>query len=168
MAHDVEPFPNFSNLLNIMFSLFKKKKQFFTPEQQKLIVDAIQSAERNTSGEVRVFIESHCKYVEAIDRTHEIFFSTKMENTKDRNAVLLYVALKDRQLALFADEGIYQRVGQQYWDEKVQKMIKAFTKDDYAGGICKVVTEIGDALKEEFPYQSDDKNELPDEIIFGR
>src|SRR4051794_3227418 len=97
------------------FSIFRKKKQFFTPEQQQQITEAIQHGEKNTSGEVRVFVESHCKYVDAIDRAHEIFFSTKMDNTKDRNAVLLYLALKDKQLALFADEGIYQRVGQQYW-----------------------------------------------------
>ena len=144
-----------------------KKREFFTPKQQQQMVDAIRNAEKNTSGEVRVFIESKCKYVDPVERAKEIFFSLKMENTKDRNAVLLYLALDDHQLALFADEGIYQRLGAEYWNVEVKKIISAFTKDNYTGGICLVVEDIGDALTAEFPYASDDKNELPDEIIFG-
>ncbi len=147
---------------------FNKKRQFFTAEQQHLMVQAVQQAEKNTSGEIRIFVESKCEYMDAVDRAKEIFFNLKMEKTKDRNAVLLYIALDDRQLALFADEGIYQRLGQQYWDEKVKKITGAFTKDDYTGGVCHVVIEIGEALKTEFPYQSDDKNELPDDIVFGK
>lgn len=144
-----------------------KKREFFTSQQQKLMVEAIQEAEKNTSGEVRVFVEGKCTYVSAVDRAHEIFFSLKMEQTRERNAVLLYLALDDRQLALFADEGIYQRVGKQYWDVRVKEIIAAFTKDNYTGGICSVINNIGSTLKNEFPHHSDDKNELPDEIIFG-
>lgn len=132
------------------------------------MVEAIQEAERNTSGEVRVFVESKCKYVHAVDRAKEIFFILKMEATKDRNAVLLYLAMDDRQLALFADEGIYQRLGADYWNEKVRTIAAAFTKDDYTGGICTVVKDIGNALSEQFPYgDKGDKNELPDDIVFG-
>ncbi len=131
------------------------------------MVDAIQQAEKNTSGEVRVFVESKCAFVDSVDRAQEIFFSLKMEQTKDRNAVLVYMAVDDHQLALFADEGIYQRLGADYWHNEVKKMIASFTKNDYAGGISAVVRDIGEALQSEFPYQSDDKNELPDEIIFG-
>jgi uncharacterized membrane protein len=144
-----------------------KKKEYFTPEQQQLMVEAIQKAEKNTSGEVRVFVEGKCNYVDAVDRAKEIFFNLKMDQTKDRNAVLFYIAMDDRQLALFADEGIYQRVGAQYWNDEVRKIISAFTKENYTDGICRVINNIGIALQNEFPYQSDDKNELPDEIIFG-
>jgi uncharacterized membrane protein len=147
---------------------FQKKKEFFTAEQQQQMVAAIQNAEKNTSGEVRVFVESKCKYVDAVDRAKEIFFSLKMEQTKDRNAVLLYLALDDHQLALFADEGIYQKLGAEYWNKEVRKIITAFTKNDYTGGICIVVNDIGEALKYHFPYETTDKNELPDEIIFGK
>ena len=150
-----------------LFPFKKKKREFFTPEQQNRIVEAIKKAEKNTSGEVRIFIEGKCKYVNPVDRAKEIFFSLKMENTKDRNAVLLYLALDDHQLALFADQGIYQRLGSEYWNKEVKKIVSAFTKDDYTGGICLVVEDIGEALQTEFPYESSDKNELPDEIIFG-
>ena len=131
------------------------------------MVEAIKQAEKNTSGEVRFFVESKCKFVDPVDRAHEVFFSLKMDQTKDRNAVLLYMAIDDHQLALYADEGIYQRLGKQYWDNEVKKIISHFTKDDYTGGVCHVISDIGMALKKEFPYDSSDKNELPDEIIFG-
>lgn len=147
---------------------FNKKKDFFTPEQQQQMTDAIRMAEKNTSGEVRIFVESKCKFVDAVDRAKEIFFNLKMEQTKDRNAVLLYMALDDHQLALFADEGIYQRLGTEYWNKEVRKIISHFTKDDYTGGICNIVEDIGEALQFHFPYESADKNELPDEIIFGK
>jgi uncharacterized membrane protein len=148
---------------------FGKKKAFFTASQQQQMIDAIQEAERNTSGEVRVFIESKCNYVDPVDRAQEIFFQLKMEQTKDRNAVLLYMAIDDHQLALFADEGIYQRLGKDYWNAEVKKIIAHFKRDNYAEGICTIVTDIGNALKAEFPYDKQgDKNELPDEIIFGK
>ena len=151
-----------------MFSIFKKK-QFFSKEENDKIVDAIRSAEKCTSGEVRVFVESRCKFIDPLDRAVEIFFELKMENTKDRNAVLLYVALKDRQLAVYADSGIHQKVGDQFWEEAVNKILLHFNKENYANGISQCITEIGEALKENFPYnEEDDKNELPDEIIFGR
>ena len=144
-----------------------KKKQFFTPEQQQQMVEAIKEAEKNTSGEIRLFIESKCTYVNTVDRAQEIFLNLKMDKTKDRNAVLLYIAMDDHQLAIFADEGIYKRLGAEYWNIEVRKIISAFKKHDHTLGICTIVNDIGDALKEQFPYEAADKNELPDDIIFG-
>ena len=150
-----------------MFS-FSRKKQFFTEEEKKLIVDAVQGAEKRTSGEIRVFVESRCKYVDAIDRAAEIFFGLKMEKTADRNAVLLYVAMKDRQLAVFADEGIHKRLGQEYWNREIKQLISNFNREDYAAGIRQCVTDIGEALYSNFPFDNKtDKNELPDDIVFG-
>jgi uncharacterized membrane protein len=151
-----------------MFSLFKKKN-FFTAEEQQLIIDAIQNAERMTSGEVRVFVESKCSYMDAIDRAAELFFQLEMQKTDDRNAVLLYVAMKDRQLAVFGDEGIHEKVGNEYWNNAVQKMISNFNRENYAAGISEVVKDIGAALTKNFPFNNDaDKNELPDDIVFGK
>jgi uncharacterized membrane protein len=152
-----------------VFGFLRKKKEFFTAAEKKGIIEAISNAERRTSGEVRVFVESRCRYVDAIDRAVEIFFQLKMEKTDDRNAVLVYVAIKDRQLAVFGDEGIHKKVGNEYWNEKVKKMIFIFNKENYAAGICQCVKDIGEALHLHFPYNKDtDKNELPDDIIFGR
>jgi len=151
-----------------MFSFFKKKN-FFTAEEQQLIIEAIQNAERMTSGEVRVFVESKCSYMDAIDRAAELFFQLEMQKTDDRNAVLLYVAMKDRQLAVFGDEGIHNKVGNEYWSAEVKKMISNFNRENYAAGIAEVVKDIGTALTKNFPFNNDtDKNELPDDIVFGK
>ena len=92
-----------------------------------------------------------------------------MEQTDARNAVLVYVALKDRQLALFGDKGIHEKVGDTFWNEQVRLILSHFNKANYAGGIARVVEEIGEALRTHFPYDKDtDKNELPDDIVFGR
>lgn len=147
---------------------FSKKKQFFTEEEKKLIIEAVRFAEKRTSGEIRVFVESRCKYVDAIDRAAEIFFGLKMEKTADRNAVLLYLAMKDHQLAIFADEGIYKKLGQAYWNNEIKQLISNFNREDYAAGIRQCVTEIGEALYTHFPFDNNtDKNELPDDIVFG-
>ncbi len=152
-----------------MFSIFKSRKQLFSEEETRLIVKAIRHAEQRTSGEVRVFVESRCSWVDAIDRAAELFFKLQMDKTEDRNATLVYVAIKDRQLAVFGDEGIHQKVGTAYWNNVVSEMLQSFNRLDYAKGIADCVIQIGDALTTHFPYERDtDKNELPDEIVFGR
>lgn len=148
---------------------FLKRKDFFTPEEKLRIVEAVRNAERMTSGEIRVFVENRCSYMDAIDRAKEIFAELKMNDTKDKNAVLLYIALKDKQLAIFGDEGIHNKLGNEYWSAEVKKMISNFNKENYADGITEVVNDIGEALTQLFPYNRDtDKNELPDDIVFGK
>ena len=151
-----------------LFSFFKKK-DFFTEEEKLQVIEAVRNAEKRTSGEVRVFVESRCSYMDAIDRAKEIFSELKMNETADRNAVLVYVALKDKQLAVFGDEGIHSKLGNDYWNAEVRKMISEFNKENYADGITEVVNDIGEALTQLFPYNNDtDKNELPDDIVFGK
>ena len=148
---------------------WQKKKDFFTEEEKQQLVDAIQKAEHQTSGEVRIFVESKCKYVDALDRAKEIFFSLKMTETELHNGTLIYVAVKDKQAAVFGDEGIHQKVGEKYWKDVVGKMLLQFRNQKLVDGICQGIYDLGEALKFYFPYNSDtDKNELPDEIVFGR
>jgi uncharacterized membrane protein len=153
-----------------MFSLFSKKAvSYFSEAEQAHIVQAIREAEQSTSGEVRVYIESRCSYVDPVRRAKEIFGNLKMHETAARNAALVYVAMKDRQLAVFGDEGIHQKVGDAFWNAEVQNMLAHFNKQDYASGIAEVVRSIGKALETHFPYDAHtDKNELPDEIVFGK
>ena len=148
---------------------WQKKKDFFTEEEKQQLIDAIQKAEQQTSGEVRIFVESKCRYVDALDRAQEIFFTLKMNETELRNGTLIYVAIKDKQAAVFGDEGIHQKVGEQYWKDVVTKMLLLFRNEKLVDGICQGIHDLGQALKFYFPYNSDtDKNELPDEIVFGR
>jgi len=151
-----------------MFSIFKRKKKFFTPEELALIAAAIKKAEGNTSGEVRVYVESRCSYMDALDRAIELFAQMGMQTTEERNAVLVYVAIKDHQLAVFGDEGIHRKVGPDYWNTEVIKMLRDFNRDNYALGIAGCVGDIGQALHQFFPYTDKDLNELSDDIQFGR
>jgi uncharacterized membrane protein len=147
---------------------WEKKKDLFTAEEQQQLVNAIQLAEQRTSGEIRLFIESKCAFVNALDRAQEIFLASKMNETALHNAVLIYVAVKDHQTAVYGDEGIHQKVGPEYWEAVVNKMLLQFKKEHLAGGICVAIHELGEALHKHFPYDGHtDKNELPDEIIFG-
>ncbi len=148
---------------------WQKKKDFFTAEETDEIVKNIRNAEQQTSGEVRIFVESRCRYVDPLDRAKEIFFQLGMDKTNQRNGTLLYVAVKDHQVAVFGDEGIHQKVGQKYWEEEVNKMLLCFKSAHLAEGISECIRDIGEALHQHFPYdRNTDKNELPDEMIFGK
>jgi uncharacterized membrane protein len=150
------------------FPFFKQKSLFSEPEKES-ILEAIRNAERRTSGEIRVYIESRCKYVEPLDRAAELFYALKMENTTDRNGVLVYIAVKDHQLAIYADEGIHTRTGTSFWQKEVKTILADFNKHNYAAGLVTIVNDIGEALYQHFPYNREvDKNELPDDIVFGR
>ncbi len=151
-----------------LFNFFKKEHKFFTPDERSRIVAAIKEAEKSTSGEIRVFIESHCRYMDALERAGEVFFNLEMDETKEKNAVLVYVAIKDHQLAVFADKHIHEKTGQAYWVKEVATMVASFSRDDIAQGIIDCIKDIGEALQLYFPYnQQTDKNELPDDIVFG-
>lgn len=153
-----------------MPGLFKKKPvNYFSEEEKQLIVQAIHKAETQTSGEVRIYVENHCRFVDPVMRAKEIFLSLKMTETAARNAVLVYVAMKDRQLAVYGDEGIHTKVGDAFWNAEVQKMLQHFNNKSYAQGIAQIISEVGEALVTHFPYDgASDKNELPDEIVFGK
>lgn len=148
---------------------WQKPKAFFTEAEQQRIVQAVQQAERQTSGEVRVYVESKCRFVDALDRAEEIFFQLQMDKTALHNGVLVYVAVVDKQVAVYADEGIHTKAGKQYWLSTVAAMLPHFKQEQVVDGICSAVQKIGEALSYHFPYDAaTDKNELPDDIVFGK
>ncbi|UAY52708.1 TPM domain-containing protein [Ferruginibacter albus] len=150
-----------------MFSLFKKKS-FFSEQEKEEIAAAIKKAEKETSGEVRVYIESKNYLVSSLDRSKEIFFKYNMQQTAQRNAVLIYIAVLHKEVAVFADEGIYQKLEATYWQKAVTSMVSYFKEGDIKTGLVKAIATIGETLQEKFPCSPDDKNELPDDIIFGK
>ena len=143
------------------------KKKYFTPTEERTIIAAIKEAELASSGEVRLFVESHCT-TDIEKRTVEIFKQLKMNTTRERNAVLIYLAIKDKRFAIFGDEGIHQKMGFQFWTNEAATMKTYFSESRIVQGLCAVIVDIGQALKVHFPYSSDDKNELPDAPVYGR
>ena len=151
-----------------MLGLFKKKS-LLPSADNKRIVEAIKATELLTSGEIRVYIESKNPLVNTLERASELFFKMQMQNTIQRNGVLLYLAVKDKEVALFGDEGIHQKVGTAFWNQQVNQMIQLFKNNQLADGIVKCISEVGHVLTEKFPYDASiDKNELSDEILFGK
>lgn len=136
-----------------------------TKEDQQAIVAAIVEAEECSSGEIRVHIDEHCK-ADPLDRAATIFAKLKMHKTELRNGVLFYVAIKDKKLAIIGDVGINSRVPENYWDDIKEAMIPQFASNNLVKGLCDGVRMAGNKLKELFPCQKNDVNELSNEISF--
>ncbi|MHC1780456.1 MAG: TPM domain-containing protein [Bacteroidales bacterium] len=141
-------------------------KSFLTKEEQEQIVKAIESAELNTSGEVRVHLESTCKG-DPVERAVYIFDKLKMHKTKERNGVLIYIAFDSRKFAIIGDTGIDAKVPVGFWDEEKEILLAALKEGRAAEGLVSVIDIAGKSLKEFFPYQKDDTNEQSNEISFG-
>ena len=134
------------------------------------IVASIKEAESKTSGEIRVFMEHHCEYVDPLDRAQELFAQLGMENTMARNAIIIYIAISDRQFALYGDKVIFEKVGgAAFFKAAAAQLTGHLRRNHVAEGICNCIHELGTALAAHFPYDpAIKKNELPDEIVFGK
>lgn len=142
-------------------------KDFFTTEQKQQIVDAIGEAELNTSGEIRVHIDTKCKMKNPLDRAVQIFKKLEMHKTDLQNGVLIYLSVLDRKFAIIGDEGIDKKVPDDFWNNTKNLMIDHFKKGEMVIGLTEGIKLAGLQLKEFFPYQADDVDELPDKISFG-
>ena len=142
-------------------------KSFFSKEQQESILHAIKHAEMDCSGEIRVHIENNCTG-DVLDRASYIFKKLKMHNTKDRNGILFYLAIKHRKFAILGDAGINAVVPPNFWDAIKLSMTYAFKEGKFAEGLSKGIEMAGEHLRKNFPHKKDDVNELPDDISFGK
>lgn len=139
---------------------------FFTKEEKDRITSAIGDAELNTSGEIRVHIERRCKE-NVLDHAAYLFDKLAMQKTEKRNGVLFYLAIDDQKFAILGDAGINAVTPDDFWDNIKDKMLEKFREQEFSSGLETGILMAGEQLKEHFPYQKDDVNELPDEISFG-
>lgn len=144
--------------------LFQKK--IFTAEERKSIVQAIAEAEAMTSGEIRLHLETKCKG-DPVARAVEVFYKLGMDKTVNANGVLIYVAYGDKKLAIVGDKGINQVVPGTFWKGIKEAMSAHFKNEEFFQGIVFAIKETGFHLKQYFPIQNNDKNELPNEISEG-
>lgn len=139
--------------------------RFFNEEDEALVKAAIASAEKNTSGEIRLHLEPYCK-IEVLDRAADIFGFLKMHETSERNGVLFYLAYEDHKFAILGDAGINAKVPEGFWDTVRDTVISHFKSKAYAEGLSKGIEMAGEKLKTHFPYHDSDKNELSDDISY--
>lgn len=138
----------------------------FTPDEQKRIVEAIRQAEKATSGEIRVHVEPHCASADPMQRAIEVFAHLGMNQTKEQNGVLFYLAYTDRKFAILGDKGINAKVPDNFWTSTKDLLRSHFAAGNYATGLSQGIERAGQQLKQYFPYASDDTNELADDISF--
>lgn len=142
-------------------------KNLLNQAEKEKVLDAIRTAELNTSGEIRVHIEDACKG-DVLDQAAFIFKKLKMNQTELRNGVLFYLAIKNRQFAILGDAGINSLVPENFWDQIKERVTAAFSQGQFAEGLTEGILMAGEQLKSHFPYQTNDVNELSDDISFGK
>ncbi|RCH55040.1 TPM domain-containing protein [Mucilaginibacter hurinus] len=135
----------------------------FNEEEEQRIRQAIEAAEKFTSGEVRIAIEKTCSD-EVLDRAAKYFYQLNMDKTKQRNGVLIYLATVDRKFAIIGDAGINKLVPADFWDSTKEQMLEQFKYGNLVEGIVLGITQAGQQLQKYFPYLHNDTNELPDDI----
>ena len=140
-----------------------KTEDFLSKAEEQEIVHAIVEAEKNTSGEIRVHLEEHTEK-SPLERAQEVFFELKMDETQDRNGVLFYVCVSDKKFAIIGDKGINEAVESDFWDCTKDTVIANFKEGNFKKGLVEGILRAGERLKKYFPYQSDDTNELSNEI----
>jgi uncharacterized membrane protein len=143
-----------------------KVEEFLSKKEEEEIISAIRTAEKNTSGEIRVHIEASSEQ-EHYTRALEVFHLLKMDNTKDANAVLIYVAVKDHKFVIYGDKGINDIVPKDFWDTTKDLMLSHFKQNNFKQGIVDGILKAGEELQAHFPWQIDDKGELSNEISKG-
>ena len=140
-------------------------KKFFSKEQCRVIEQAIERAELNCSGEIRVHVARHCE-ANVLDSAAQTFALLGMQRTKLRNGILFYFAADDHKFAVIGDCGINAKVTNDFWTTISGEIEQQFKKGDFVGGLCNAIERCGELLKQYFPYQSDDENELSNEVSF--
>ncbi|QNM84650.1 TPM domain-containing protein [Polaribacter pectinis] len=143
-----------------------KVEEFLTPAEEQEIISAIRIAEKNTSGEIRIHIEASSEK-EHYERALEVFHLLKMDNTKDANAVLIYVAVNDKKFVVYGDKGINKVVDKDFWNSTKEVMQNHFKNGNFKQGIVDGILKAGEELQEHFPWQIDDVDELSNEISKG-
>ncbi len=143
-----------------------KVEDFLSKQEELEIVDAIRMAEKNTSGEIRVHIENTSK-IDSFDRALEVFHTLKMDNTKERNGLLIYVAVTDKKFVIYGDEGINNVVSETFWDSTKDLIQSHFKSGNFKNGLIEGILKAGEQLKQHFPWQHGDIDELSNEISKG-
>jgi uncharacterized membrane protein len=140
----------------------------FSEAEKKRITNAIHAAELNTSGEIKLHVEERCPLDNPLDRAVEVFHFLSLDHTALRNGVLFYLSFRDRQFAILGDSGINEKAGASFWDKEKALLYEYLHTGNTVEGLCLAIEMAGSSLKEHFPYQSDDINEISNDISFGK
>jgi uncharacterized membrane protein len=141
--------------------------RFIRELEHDRIVNAIKAAEAKTSGQIRVFLQRGKFDEDALERAQKKFAQLEMEKTRERNAVLIFVAPRAQKFAVIGDEGVHQKCGEKFWQDLVARMREHFLREDFTQALVEGIESTGELLAKHFPRTGPAPNELPDEIVEG-
>ncbi len=141
----------------------KTIQKFLSKKEEQDVIDAISKAEDNTSGELKVHLESNSK-TDPFKRATEVFDQLQMNKTELKNGVLIYIAVEDKAIAIIGDSGINKVVHSNFWDQTIELILNGFKNENMKQGLVDGILKTGEELKKYFPFREGDINELSDEI----
>ena len=143
-----------------------RTKEFVEKLEHQRIVNAIAAAEKKTSGEIRVFIQRG-EIADPIPAARQQFEKLGMTATRERNAVLIFVAPRSQKFAVIGDTGIHERCGDEFWQRLVEAMQAHFKGENFTDAVIHAIKQTGDLLAQHFPRRPDDRDELPNAVEEG-
>ncbi len=144
----------------------KNTKNFFSEAEKQRLVNAIQAAEKQTSGEIRVHLQQKCKLDPELE-ARQVFEKLGMTKTREKNGILFFLSTEDHRLAILGDRGIDQKVKSNFWDNTRDEMLILLSQSKYCEALELGISHCGEKLKEFFPFHPDDKDELPNDLSFS-
>jgi uncharacterized membrane protein len=144
-----------------------RTKDFLTQLDHDRIVSGIRAAEAKTSGQIRVYIQRGELDGDALVEAQAKFKPLGMEETSERNGILIFVTPRARKFAVVGDKGIHEKCGAELWERLVVAMREHFLNSNFTNGLVEAIDEAGKALAYHFPKKALPQNELPDEIVEG-
>jgi len=141
-------------------------ENFLSASEETAVITAIREAEKNTSGEIRVHIEANCDN-DVLEHAMEVFHYLKMDNTKDENGVLIYVAVNKRSFVIYGDKGINNAVASNFWDDTRDTIATHFKNGEFSQGLISGISKAGEVLSKYFPWKHGDVDELENSISKG-
>jgi uncharacterized membrane protein len=144
-----------------------RTREFLTKLEHDRIVAAIREAESKTSGEIRVVIQRGKLKSDPLVAAQKKFHRLGMHKTRERNAVLIFVAPRMHKFAVVGDNAIHERCGDEFWQRVVETMRVHFRNEKFNDALIDAVNEVGKVLAGHFPRRSASANELPDDVIEG-
>jgi len=144
-----------------------RTREFLSKLEHDRIVHAIREAEERTSGEIRVYVHRGKLSADPLAAAQRKFYQLGMHKTRERNAVLLFVAPRAHKFAVVGDKAIHEKCGEEFWQRIIEGMRTNFQNEKFSHALVEAINESGKALTAHFPRTQTNTNELPDEIVEG-
>lgn len=144
-----------------------RTKAFLNQLDHERIVGAIKAAEAKSTGEIRVFVQRGESEEDPVIAAQKKFHELKMDATKERNGILIFVLPRAREFAVVGDEGVHQKCGPEFWQRLVESMREHFKREEFTDALVEAIETAGQLLAQHFPRQGSDRNELSDQVVQG-